>query len=263
MTTDLTSPRLQRGRLAVLAIVLSLTSLIAIPGGLLYPEPATGSIYAFGDLAPIRGFWWVWNVLLSTNLVLNVPLLALAALILTPGRGGRWTSVGAVVMWLGTALYSVGIAGVAMAFYVATDPSLGGEAGTGVLARLSDDPRLYGVAIPGAILVALGTTVQAVGLLRARTVPRWVPVASLAILVTFFAPNAGPIGLITEVPITVSAIAMGWYAWRRTPVGRSGDRDQPAGPVDGDQLTGLDPRGRLGNPDHRGDAVLPGHHRAV
>ena len=263
MTTDLTSPRLRRGRLAVLAIVLCLTSLIAIPGSLFYPEPVTGSTYAFGDLAPIRGFWWAWNVLLSANVVLNVPLLALTALVLTPGRGGRWTSVGAVAMWLGTALYTVGIAGLAMAFYVATDPSLGTAAGAGVLARLNDDPRLYGVAIPGVILVALGTATQAVGLLRARTVPRWVPVASLAILVTFFVPNAGPIGLITQAPITLSAIAMGWYAWRRTPVGRSGDRDQPAGPVDGDQLTGLDPRGGVGHPDHRGDAVLPGHHRAV
>ena len=38
---------------------------------------------------------------------------------------------------------------------------------------------------------------------------------SLAILPTFFLPNAGALGLITQIPITVSAAAIGYYAWRR------------------------------------------------
>ena len=72
--------------------MLALTSLVAIPGSLLYPEPATGDIYTLGDLRPIRDFWWAWNTILSVNLVLNILALALAGVLLAPAAAGsgRW-----------------------------------------------------------------------------------------------------------------------------------------------------------------------------
>jgi hypothetical protein len=45
---------------------------------------------------------------------------------------------------------------------------------------------------------------------------RWVPIVSLAVLPTFFMENAGPVGLLTQVPVGVAATAVGWYAWRRS-----------------------------------------------
>ncbi len=62
--------------------------------------------------------------------------------------------------------------------------------GTRLLDAVADDPRLFAVALPGAALVALGTVVQAVGLLRSRALPRWVPTLSLAIVLTFVVPGA-------------------------------------------------------------------------
>ena len=214
-TLLVTPPTVTTRRIAVLATVLALTSLVAIPGSLLYPEPATGDAYTLSDLRPIRDFWWAWNTILSINGVLNIPALAVAGVLLAPRRGGQWALVGAVMMWFGTALYAVGISGMATAFYVATDPVLDDAVSTGLLAGLNSDPQTYAAAIAGSVLVTLGTTTQAVGLLRARTIPRWVPWMSLAIWLSYVVPtNAGVIGLVVEVPITLAALAIAWFLVR-------------------------------------------------
>ena len=142
-TLLVTPPTVITRRIAVLATVLVLTSLVAIPGSLFYPEPATGDVYTLGDLRPIREFWWAWNTILSINGVLNIPALALAGVLLVPRRGGQWALAGAVMMWLGTALYAVGISGMATAFYVATDPVLDDAVSTALLAGLNSDPQTY------------------------------------------------------------------------------------------------------------------------
>jgi hypothetical protein len=77
----------------------------------------------------------------------------------------------------------------------------------------------------GAALVALGTLLLSVGLWRARTVPRWIPiVAALSIVSSFVAPTAGLTGLLVEGPIAASSIAIGWHAWRSA---ATHDRHQP------------------------------------
>lgn len=171
--------------------------------------------YTYADIEPIRSFWWGLQVFLSTNLVICVPALALAGMLLVRQRGARWATVGGVVMWVGTALYTTGVAGLATIYYFATDPGLDPAAGTVLLDLVGDDGRLYAAMIPGGLLVALGTVLQAVGLWRARSVPRWVPLTSLAIVATFVLPASGAIGLVVEIPVAVAACAVGYYAWRR------------------------------------------------
>ena len=203
-------------RAGLLVAVLVITSVVAIIGGLLWPEPATGDWYRYGDIAPIRDRWWVLLTVLSISLVLNVPAQALAAVLLSRHRGAGWTTVGAGLMWLGTGLYAVGVAGWASIYYFATDPMLDPASGTRLLDRVGQDPRLFAVAIPGAVLVALGTVVQAVGLLRSHALPRWVPILSLAIVLTFVVPGSGTAGALVGIPVAAAGIAIGYYAWRRT-----------------------------------------------
>jgi hypothetical protein len=203
-------------RAGLLLAVLTITSVIAVVGGLLWPEPAAGDWYKYNDIAPIRERWWTLLTVMSTSLVLNVPAQALAALLLTRRRGAAWTTVGAGLMWLGTGLYAVGVAGWASVYFFATDPVLDSASSTQLLDRAAEDPRLFAVAIPGAVLVALGTLVQAVGLLRSHALPRWVPILSLAVILSFVVPGSGIAGAIVGIPIAVAGIAMGYYAWRAT-----------------------------------------------
>jgi hypothetical protein len=106
--------------------------------------------------------------------------------------------------------------GWAAVYFFGTHPGLDVASGTRLLDQIADDPRIFAVVLPGALLVALGTVVQAVGLWRSRALPRWVPILSLAIALSFIAPGSGVVGALLGIPVAVAGIAIGYYAWRRT-----------------------------------------------
>jgi hypothetical protein len=207
-----TDPVLRR-RIGIVALLLALTAVVAVPGGLLWPEPSGGGeTYAYSDIQPVRDLWWGLLVALSACLVINVPAQALLTTFLVRGRGSAWATVGAVVMWIGTALYAVGGAGWAAAYYFATAPGVDPS----VIERINDDAaHVFGVMIPGALLVAVGTVIQVVGLWRSRAVPRWIPLLWLTIVPTFIVPGNGVAGLITALPMTAASLGTAYYAWRK------------------------------------------------
>ncbi|WP_433161638.1 hypothetical protein [Kribbella sp. CA-247076] len=199
-------------RIGIVALVLALTAIVAVPGGLLWPQPAAGGeTYAYGDIQPVRDLWWGLLVTLSAALVLNVPAQALLTTMLVRRRGAAWATTGAVVMWIGTALYAVGGAGWAAAYYFATAPGVDPT----VIERINDDAaHVFGLMIPGALLVAVGTVIQVVGLWRSHAVPRWIPLLWLTIVATFVVPGNGLAGLLTALPMTAASLGTAYYAWR-------------------------------------------------
>ncbi|MEU4395489.1 hypothetical protein [Kribbella sp. NPDC023855] len=202
-----------RHRVGFVALALAVTALVALVGGLLWPEPSGGGeTYSYADIAPQRALWWGLLVALSANLVINVPAQALLTVLLVRARGAAWATAGAVILWIGTALYAVGGAGWAAAYYFATAPGVDPS----VIERVNDDSaHVFGVMVPGALLVAVGTIVQAVGLWRSGAVPRWIPVLWLTIVATFVVPGNGIAGLLTAVPMTAASLGTAYYAWRR------------------------------------------------
>jgi hypothetical protein len=203
-------------RLRILAVVLSATSLAAIVVGLLWPEPSGGGeTYSYADIAPNRDLWWGLLGVGTVMAIINVSLLALATLLLVKERGSAWATWGAAAMWLGVALQAAGVAGWASAYYYATDPAAGDAAGRAVIeAANADEAHLFGLMVPGALLVMVGTVVQCVGLLRAHVVPRWVPVALLFSVLTLVIPGDGLAGLVTSVPMAAGAIGVAYYVTR-------------------------------------------------
>jgi hypothetical protein len=118
------------------------------------------------------------------------------------------------MMWIGIALQAVGVAGLAAAYYVAT--GVDATAGTAVMDSANDDLlHLFGPMLAGALLVAIGTVVQVVGLWRSHAVPRWVPLLVLFIVISFVVPGNGWIGLTVQIPMAAGGIAIAYYAWRR------------------------------------------------
>jgi hypothetical protein len=202
-----------RRRVGFVAAALALTALAALPGGLLWPEPSGGGeTYSYADIQPQRALWWGLLVALSVNLIINVPAQALLTVLLVRARGAAWATAGGIILWIGTALYAVGGAGWAAAYYFATAPGVDPS----VIERINDDPaHVFGVMIPGALLVAVGTVIQAVGLWRSGAVPRWIPLLWLTIVATFVVPGNGIAGLITAVPMTAASLGTAYYAWRR------------------------------------------------
>ncbi|MGI5498860.1 hypothetical protein [Lentzea sp. CA-135723] len=212
-----TSETSTRSRMAVLAAVLAITSVAAVAGGLLWPEPAAGGeTYAYTDIAAGRELWWTLLTGLAALQVLNIPLQALATMFLVRHRGSGWATWGGALMWTGGGLQGAAVAGWAAAYFYPTDPAVDRAAGTAVVDAANNDPHLFALMVPGAAMVLLGTVLQCVGLFRSHAVPKWVPVLLLFVVASFVVPGNGVAGLLTSVPMAAGAIGLGYCAWRVT-----------------------------------------------
>jgi hypothetical protein len=188
--------------------------------GLLWPEPSGGGeTYSYADIVTNRDLWWGLLGAGAALGVINVPLQALATMLLVRERGSGWATWGAATTWLGVALQATGVAGWASAYFYATDPEVNATTGRAVIeAANADQAHLFGLLVPGALLVMIGTVLQCVGLFRAHVVPFWVPVAMLFTVLTFVIPGSGLAGLITSVPMAAGSIGLAYFATRRATV---------------------------------------------
>ncbi len=208
-----------RRRIGAVGLVLTISNIIATPGGVLWPEPSGGGeTYSYADIQPLRDRWWGLLVVLSISALLGVPAQAFLTTYLVRKRGAAWATTGGFLIWIGIAFQAVGVGLLAATYYVATgvDATTGGA----VIDNANDDLlHLFGPLLAGALVVALGTVIQAVGLWRSHAVPRWVPLLVLFVVVSFVVPGNGWIGLAVQIPMAAGGIAIAYYAWRRAAVG--------------------------------------------
>jgi len=213
-------PTTGRRRAGVLAAVLAVATVAAIPLNFRYPQPADGATeFSYADIAPIRETFWTLQILLSVEAIIAVPAVALGVLLLVRQRGATLATVGATALCLGAACYVTGTAGLATFYYFTTDPALlDPTAGARLVEEVSTGWKLYAMALPGMLLLVIGTVLQAIALWRSRSVPRWVPIASLGIVGMFFVPSSGWAGLIVQAPIVATGLAVAYFVWRRRAV---------------------------------------------
>jgi hypothetical protein len=215
-------------RLRLLFAAILVTSLSAVALSVVSYAKPIGNGDGLPDYAAIagaRGYVWGFFLVAGVQLVVGACAAALAAWLLVPGRGAHWATVGGSLVWLGAAIYGVGIGGWAAVYYFGTDPrALDPATAARLIDHVNDDTaRMLAVPIGGALLVALGSIVLAVALWRARTVPRWVPVLGIVTAITgIVIPPDTVVGIIAEAASSATTAAIGWYAWRR-PV-QTGDR---------------------------------------
>jgi hypothetical protein len=216
------APSARRGRLALLfaAIVVTSTSAFALSFvSFLHPIGSGDELLPdYAAIAPHRDYLWAFFTIAGVQLIVGACAAALATLLLARDRGARWATAGSAVVWLGAAIYGVGIGGWAAVSYFATDPEALGPATARRLVASVNDDAAHMVAVPvgGAVLVALGSLMLAVALWRARTVPRWVPaIGAISTVITLLAPPDGIVGLVGEAASSATTIAIGCYVWRR------------------------------------------------
>jgi hypothetical protein len=165
----------------------------------------------------MRGYLWAFFLVAGVNLILGVCAAALAGWILTPARGSTWAIIGGSLIWLGAAVYGVGIGGWATVYYFASDTNVfrPNEAATLVDHVNNDTVHILAIPSAGAILIAAGSIVLAVGLWRAGTVPRWIVLSGAATSAILLAlPPSSSIGVVVEATSSLTTAMPGWYAWR-------------------------------------------------
>lgn len=212
------------GRLRLLFAAILVTSLSAVGLAVVSYAKPIGSgdgLPGYAAIAGSRGYVWAFFLVAGVQLIVGACAAALAAWLLVPARGARWANVGGSLVWLGAAIYGVGIGGWASIYYFGSDRAVLGQ---GTAARLidhvnDDTARMLAVPIGGALLVALGSMVLAVALWRARSVPRWVPVLAIVTAITgIVVPPDTIAGIVAEAAGSATTVAIGWYAWRRPAV---------------------------------------------
>jgi hypothetical protein len=212
------APR-KRG-ISLLFAVIVVTSISAFALSLvsfLKPIGSGDGAPAYADIADARSYVWAFFVIAGVQLVIGASAAALAGWLLAPRRGSRWATAGASLIWLGAALYGVGIGGWATVYYFGTDPRvLDPAVATRLIDHVNHDTaRMLAVPIGGALLIAIGSLVLSVALWRARSVPRWLPIVTAIIAVaTVLLPPDQVGGLIAEAVSSATTIAIGWYVWQ-------------------------------------------------
>ena len=211
------SPTVERTRAALVAIVIVVSSIVGLAVVLSYPRPDAAGQYTFAQIEPMRDAWWAFFILAGVNLILGNVALAVAIWRLVRTRGAAWATLGGAMLWVGAALYGVGVGGWATIGYYATNPAAVDPANGARLVDyvVGDVSRMYGAVLPGGVLVLGGTVAASVALWQARTVPRWVPILLASLLATFVLPTRGPVGLVSELPHLIASMAIAWSLWRR------------------------------------------------
>jgi hypothetical protein len=206
-----------RSRITAICVVLALTGVASIAIGLLWPGSSdSGTVLTVGEVQSYRDRWWVLIMCGAVLTSLNVPAQAIAVLSLVRAKGAKAATWGAGLMWVGAVMEAVGVAGFAAAYFYPSDPSVSHAAGSAVFGSIAHDhAHLLAIQLPGHLLSTIGIVVQAVALLRAKVVPRWLPILSLWILVSYITPGAHLVGLLTQVPLAATCVALAYYAWRR------------------------------------------------
>jgi len=201
---------------AILVVAMVATTALGLLVNLFFPE-GDGSHLTYDTIEPMRTFFRAWLTLAAVNLVIGLTAFALAGWLLVPARGWIAATIGACFMLAGGALYAAGVAGVASLYYFGTDPAaLDSSTSVTFLEHLDDHMlAVWGPAFGGAVMNVVGQLALALGLWRAASVPRWVPILAATIGITFLLPTSGVIGLFVELPSAIAGLGLAWCVWQR------------------------------------------------
>ena len=216
-TAAATDPRRRDVQIGLIfaAIVFGAISVLAI--SLLFPAAGDNNFFTYQSVSHDREFHWGFLTFVATNIVVSAVSVGLASLFLVSRRGWPWATIGFALGIAGAGLYAIGVGGWAMTYFFATDPlALDAATATELVEAVNADSfRLFAAAFSGAILVAIGTLVMAIGLWQSANVPKWVVALSAAgAVLPLVVPVEGIVGALVESPAAIAAVLIGWQAWR-------------------------------------------------
>lgn len=202
-------------RTAIVAIALAGGALATTAALLWHPWPPRNDL-SYASFAGVRDAAWAGLVLDGLGMAAVAVALGLAVCMLTPARGAAWANTGAVLAGLGGMLFATALISYAtFAWYATATEAIPVEAGTSLLSYAEADfSRIGALQVPGFLMFSVGTLLMMVALWRARSVPRWLPIA---IAVLTLAAFVGPQGVVLDVIQAVQGVSLAlvaWYLWR-------------------------------------------------
>ena len=197
------------GRSTIISAALALGAGAVAVMLLWNPWPARNEL-SYGAVAPIRDNTWLGISVDGVGLAVAGFALSLTACTLVRQRGAVLATVGSIVTSLGGLLFAMGaFAFAAFSWYATETDAIPTSAGTDLMEYAADSPgHIMGLQIAGFLLFTIGVVMLSIALLRAATVPQWVPLMMLVLTVAQFAPVPGRILDLIQVAFMAILIAL-------------------------------------------------------
>jgi hypothetical protein len=204
-----------RTTLVASALALSAAAVTAVL--IWHPWPARDQ-FEYGDIAPIRDAMWAAIVIDALGFAVVGITLSIVVCMLARSRGAVFASVGAVITTLGGIGLAMGEFGfAAMSWYSTEADAISVAEGTKLLDYTVDHPE-HGMVVQmaGFLLFTVGTILLLVALIRSRSVPLWLPIACLVLIVAQFTPVPGRVLDFVQVGSMALFVALAWMFHRGT-----------------------------------------------
>ena len=195
--------------LAAAGLALAATGAAAV---LLWHPWPTRDRFGYGDIAPIRDAMWQALVIDAVCFAVLGATFSIAVCGLARVRGSVWATIGAAVTTLGGIAFAMGEFGFAAISWYATDTAaVSVESGTKLMDYTVDHPE-HGMVVQmaGFLLFTIGSVLLAVALIRSRSVPLWLPVAFLVLVVAQFTPVPSRVLDFVQVGSMALLVVLAW-----------------------------------------------------
>ena len=171
-----------------LAVVTSLGAL-AVVAVLVWRPWVDRNAFGYGDIAPRRNAIWAGSLIDGLGFALAAVGVGIAACWLAQGRGRGFAVPGALLMAVGGITFAMGSSAFAAAGWMATSDVISEKAGRALLHSVgSEGSQVFVPAAVGFLVTTLGSLLIAVALLRARTIPTWIPISLIVLTLAQFVP---------------------------------------------------------------------------
>ena len=175
----------------------------------------------YEELAAFGEAYWPMNVLVfGPSFAIGFAAQALLVWQLGRGRGRIVTYVGAALLLVGGTVFALVATAHALPFdWAANHGILDESAGREVVGAFTDrgTPVLVPYIIGSQAVIALGALVSIVGARASLTVPTWMLVTTVALVLVFAVVPIDP-GSPLEVGFSIAQVAvwgvLGWFGWR-------------------------------------------------
>jgi hypothetical protein len=209
-----TSTGVSRARAAIVSTLLALG---AITGAIvvLWQPWGERDHLGYADLAPHRDAAWLGALVDGLAFAAIGVALGIAVCRLAPTRGAIWANVGAVMTGIGGLAFCAGMVSFgSFAWYATNTDAVPIDAGTNLMTYAVDNPgHILGIQMAGFLLTTLGSLVLMVALWRARSVPRWLPIAYLVLTIGVFATSGVVLNVVQAIQ-TLTLVVVAYFAYR-------------------------------------------------
>jgi uncharacterized membrane protein len=204
-----------RVRATIVALILAIGAIASAIVVLWQPWQERDQ-FSYAALASVRDAVWAGSIIDGLALAAVGVTLGLAVCLLAPARGSVWANIGAVLSGLGGVAFCAGISahGV-LTWYATATEAIPADAGTTMMAYVEDNfGHVAALHVSGFLLLTLGSLLLMVALWRARSVPRWLPIAFLVLTVAVFTGLSGRLLDIVQAVQILTYTVVAWYLWR-------------------------------------------------